>query len=588
MVIMDAASAMDEPSFRPDIETVSGRPDSWPCSALEAALILGVSERTIRRAIARGELVATKRGGLYRIAQEALTLYQQRQVRSSSTVGASNEMATPTALTSPFIPRPLTSFVGRAFEMAAVMALLERGDVRLLTLTGPGGVGKTRLSGEIISRMQGTFRDGVWFVPLAGLRSPDLVLPSIALALGLRETGGQSLERRLRDYLRLRHVLLVVDNFEHVLPANVQIGELLQACPNLTVLVTSRAPLRLQGEQEFPVPALAIPEPDTRLELARLAEVDAVALFAQRARAAQPDFDLTPDNAAAVLSICRRVDGLPLAIELAAARIGLFSPASLLARMERRLPLLSGGTRDQPARLRTMYDAIAWSYDLLTAEEQALFRRLAVFVDGVTIEAAEAMALAMSAEPGDVVEHLTSLLRQSVLRTSASPQDGEVQEPRMDMFETIREFALEQLTASGEEQSARAAHADWFRTLADRSASYWFTGQQQEWADRWEAEHGNLRAALEWTAATESPATLLRLTAAIWPFWFLRSHYAEGRMWLERALAGTVGECTRDRSHALNGIASVSVFRGDAPQVTAWCRGKPGHREGGGLWLWRR
>ena len=413
---MEAASAMDEPSFRPDIETVSGRPDSWPCSALEAALILGVSERTIRRAIARGELVATKRGGLYRIAQEALTLYQQRQVRSSSTVGASNEMATPTALTSPFIPRPLTSFVGRAFEMAAVMALLERGDVRLLTLTGPGGVGKTRLSGEIISRMQGTFRDGVWFVPLAGLRSPDLVLPSIALALGLRETGGQSLERRLRDYLRIRHVLLVVDNFEHVLPASVQIGELLQACPNLTVFVTSRAPLRLQGEQEFPVPALAIPEPDTRLELARLAEVDAVALFAQRARAAQPDFELTPDNAAEVLSICRRVDGLPLAIELAAARIGLFSPASLLARMERRLPLLSGGTRDQPERLRTMYDAIAWSYDLLTAEEQALFRRLAVFVDGVTIEAAEAMALAIERRTRRCGRASHGLLRQSVLR----------------------------------------------------------------------------------------------------------------------------------------------------------------------------
>jgi excisionase family DNA binding protein len=573
-VMADAHGVMDTLRTEPSPpRSLSALPDRWPCSAREAALAIAVSERTIRRAILRGELLATKRGGRYRITRDALTHYQNERPQAA---GGAVPWSVPTAApgeprTPRSLPRPLSSFVGREREVAAVSALLARSDICLLTLTGPGGVGKTRLAGEVAASVD-AFWDGVWFVPLAGVRAVELVMPTIALTLGLRETGAVAPRQRLQDYFRQRHALLVLDNFEHLLPANVEIAELLRACPNLTVLVTSRAPLRLQGEQEYPVPTLALPDHESQLSAEQLATVEAIALFAHRARATQPDFTITPANAAAVLGICRRVDGLPLAIELAAARLGLFSPASLLSRMERRLPLLTGGTHDRPTRLRTMTDAIGWSYDLLSTAEQALFRHLAVFVDGVAIEAAEGVMAARDAPAGDVVETLTTLLRQSVLHVSATAQAGDVTlEPRLEMLETIREFAMDRLVESGEEAGARGAHAAWFRALADRAAPHWFTGRQHAWADRWQAEHANLRAALEHTAATETPSTLLRVTAAIWPFWFLRGHYGEGWTWLERTLATTAGERTRDRASALNGIASIAVFRGGAHQVSTWC-----------------
>src|SRR5215207_9722944 len=391
------------------------------------------------------------------------------------------------------LPVPLTSFLARDQEIADVSALLRRDDVRLLTLTGPGGVGKTRLALTVAARLTGDFTDGAGFVSLAPVAHPDLVAPAVAQVLGVREAGNEPLVARLQAFLRERRLLLVLDNYEHVVDAAPLVTDLLGAAPDIRILVTSRTRLRLSGEHEHVVPPLALANTRGQVSYEAVADAPAVQLFIARAQAVQEAFSLTAENAAAVAAICRRLDGLPLAIELAAARVKVLSPPALLARLERRLVVLTGGGRDLPARQRTMRDAIAWSYALLAAPEQRLFRRLAVFAGGWTLEAAEAVS------GGDdrvsILEGLQALARASLVQPVAQP-DGEW---RFYMLETLREFGLEQLRQEDDQGLAtEQAHADYYRSLAEQAYVELVGAQQRTWLTRLDAEDANIRAALDW------------------------------------------------------------------------------------------
>jgi predicted ATPase len=439
--------------------------------------------------------------------------------------------------------------LGREREVGELIALLRRQDVRLVTLTGTGGIGKTRLGQQVAAELAETFPDGVWLVRLAHLTDPILVLPTIAQTLGLQDLGGHPLEWQLREYLRERKLLLLLDNFEQLTVATREVGALLAECPKLNLLVTSRMPLHLRGEKEYPVAPLAVP-PDTlsspaprssRQQLTaagtveRLTRYTAVALFVQRALEVRPDFEMTDANSPAVAEICARLDGLPLAIELAAARIKLLPPQQLLQRLERRLPLLTGGAQDLLERQQTMRSALSWSEDLLAPAERVLFRRLAVFVGGCSLEAAEAVCAAPEgAEPleVDVFNGLSRLVDQSLVQQREV--DGEA---RFTLLQVVREYALERLDECEEGEVLHQVHAGYYMVLAERAEAELNGPEQGSWFALLGREHDNLRAVLGWSRDRGKVEIGLRLGSALGRFWRERGHFAEGRAWLESMLA---------------------------------------------------
>jgi predicted ATPase/DNA-binding SARP family transcriptional activator len=448
------------------------------------------------------------------------------------------------------LPAQRTSFIGRRRELAELQGLLQTH--RLVCVTGPPGSGKTRLAVEVAASLLEAFPHGAWFVSLAEVADPELVRSAVATALGIPELPERPAAQALTDHLRSRRLLLVLDNFEHLLPAAVVTAQLLDAASGLGVLATSRTPLRLSGEQEYPLAPLPLPQPDAPADVLGN---DALALFADRASAVDPHFVLGTDNAPLIAEAVARLDGLPLAIELAAARLRLFPLEELARRLSPAVPLLTGGPVDHAARQRTLRDAIAWSDQLLGPADRALFRRLGVFQGGFTLQAAEAVA--QSPPVTDLVAGIATLVEGSLLRRPVEPGQA-----RFSMLETIREYALEQLRAAGEDDAIGGRHAHFYATLVEQAEPKLTGADQARWLDQLEAEHANLQVALRWASQTGDTDLALLLAARLWRFWQLRGHFAEGRRWLEDVLAAE-GPASMARAKALIGLAGLCYWQGD-------------------------
>ena len=431
----------------------------------------------------------------------------------------------------------------------------------MLTLTGPGGIGKTRLALQAAAEMLDDFPDGVFFVNLAPLVDPGLVIPTAAYALGLRESGGQPIADTLKDYLKDKKLLLVLDNLEHLLDAAPDVAGLLKSSSELKVLITSRAVLRLSMEREYSVPPLDAPDPKKlgALSPETLSHYKAVELFVERAEAVKPGFALDSANAPAVAEICFRLEGIPLAIELAAARIRALTPQALLGKLESRLKVLTGGARDLPSRQQTLRNTIEWSYDLLTGGEKQLFRRMAVFRGGRSLEAVEEVCNAEGDLEIDALDGVTYLVDKSLMFMMEGPRG----EPRYWVLETIHEYAWEKLKESGEAEELQRRHAFYFMRLAEEAEPEFRGAHQGEWLARLEDDHDNMRAALRWAQETQQtretgepggPTAIeagLRTAGALWRFWYVRGYYSEGRDWLARLLDGRGRGRERERSHFL-------------------------------------
>ena len=496
----------------------------------ELAARAGISSRTIQD-LERGRVGVPRRSTVALLAR-ALSLSPEERAALD---GAGRPRADAAAEAPRGLPMPMTPMVDREREVERIGAYLLRTGTRLLTLTGTGGVGKTRLALQAAATIGDGFADGVVFVPLATVRDPELVLAAIAQAAGVRGAGGRPLQEGLFGVLQTKHLLLVLDNFEHVRAAAPAVAALLLACPRLAVLATSRAAIRVQGEQELPVLPLALPEAGSQPTVADLAGYPAVDLFLQRVRAARPDFTVTAANAAAIAAICLSLDGLPLALELAAARVRVLPPRAMLGRLlGHRMQILVDGERDRPERQQTLRATLAWSYDLLRPGEQALFRRLSVCSGGCTLAAALALGAETHDGEGELIDRLAALVDQSLIGQEEQV-DGEA---RYGMLETVREYGLERLAAGGEGEGARRAHAHHFMAEAEAAAAHLPCGPDEILCmDLLEREHDNLRAALDWSLARNEAEIAACIATSLRWFWDAHGHIRVGRHYLDAVLA---------------------------------------------------
>ena len=471
------------------------------------------------------------------------------------------------------LPAQATAFVGREQEGARLRALFERPDVRLVTITGPGGIGKTRLALEVARSLTNSFEHGVWLVKLASVADPNLIVPEIGRVLGAPDRAEGLSIAGLQQHIGDKEILLVLDNFEQVVSAAPVVGQLLAGCARLKVLVTSRSVLHLRGEHEAPAPTMDVPESTDGVPPDDLLSTESVRLFDERARAANPRFELTVENYPSVAEICRRLDGLPLALELAAARTKLLTPEAMLKRMDRRLQLLTGGSRDVPLRQRTLRDALDWDYELLSAEEQILFRGLAVFAGGFTFDSAEAVINGGEHVWLDVFNGIDSLASKSLIRRESLDSD----ELRFGTLRIIREYALERLEENEESNEFHCRYTAYFMDLAVQLSEHIRGPEQTSWLLRLEREHDNVRAALRW-ASEHDPVLFMQLCSALGPFWEYRSYLTEGRYWLELALDTVDDAPPEQRAKALDCAGVLARGQGD------YAHGIELHEEAVGIW----